>query len=137
MQQGLSVLLQQMIDFRQIVFSCTDSRDQDGIPGETRIQRRHAVYLQCPLCLLKGKPGSQAQFEDRISLPRVLFSGNQLIAIALRDVCPEEDLLQTKLFARRASADVIAEGIGLRQDFTSVFPKVFLNFGRVPANMYE
>lgn len=117
------MLLQQFIDFRQIINSGTDGGDQDRISRKPGVERGHSVYLQSPLQFVQRTCCTEAQLDDRIPLPCMFFPGDQFVPIPFRDIRAQKNLLKMKVFLFDKCSYIGREGAVFFEDLLFVFRK--------------
>ena len=67
--------------------------EKRGVAGDTRPERDHAVAEQGLLRLLRREGRRETEPQDDAALPGALLPGEELVAVALRQVGGEKDLL--------------------------------------------
>ena len=77
----------------EVVLPPADGGDEDHIPGDLGVELTHAVEPQDPLGLLQAQLQGQAQPQELVPVGGMGFSGQELIAVFLGQIRPEEHLL--------------------------------------------
>ncbi len=129
-QRSLAVFPQQTVHFCDVTDPVPEHHEQHGVPGKPPVERGHAVKRQRLPDLLRTEPRSQAQPQDHVPLPGVLFSGDQLVAVALRDVRRQEHVLQQQGLLPAFSPHVGGKRPGIQRQRISSLPEKVLQFCR-------
>ena len=88
-----TVLAQERIDRVDIEEAVLKGHKKRGVAGDARPERDHPVAEQGLLRLLRREGRRETEPQDDAALPGALLLGEELVAVALRQVGGEKDFL--------------------------------------------
>ena len=94
---------------------------EHGVAGKAGIKWSQTVELEGSLHFIERKPGGEAEAEDHVSLARAFLLGNQLVAVPLRDIRRDENVLLAEALGADPLADVVRKGTVCGHDFFLMF----------------
>ena len=86
-----------------------DCRYEHDVAGQRPVERRHPIQDQGFLCLVQIELRREADAENDVSLNRMLFLCDDLVAVVLGDVGGEEDVLLKHSFVSEFCPHVVRE----------------------------
>ena len=104
-----AVLSQKCVDFMDVVESVVDRCQQSGIPGKARVEWGHAVQDQRLLHFLCRESRRKAEPQDRVTPPGVFFFADKPVAVTLRQIGGEKNVLLQEPFLADLLPHVIRE----------------------------
>ena len=98
---------QHVVDLMDVIDLMEDRRHEHDVAGQQPEERRHPIQDQRFLYLIQIELRREADAEDDVTLYGVLFFGDELVPVVLRNVGGEEDVLLQHSFVSEFGTHVV------------------------------
>ena len=100
---------QHVVDLMDVIDLMEDRRHEHDVAGQQPEERRHPIQDQRFLYLIQIELRREADAEDDVSLDRMLFLGDDLVAVVFGNVGGEENVLLQHPFVSEFGPHVLRE----------------------------